>query len=129
MGGYGSGWYRPHKTPVEWCYAKVSADALRRQLLNQRSDLRRTYQATLKIGSDAENLHLVEFRWQPHPVYRQGRLFLLCFGCRRQVGVLYMPVLGSSLQCRRCNRLTYASQRHNYPSWGWFARVLHKALA
>lgn len=72
---------------------------------------------------------LVGWEVRPNPVWRHGRLFLLCSRCERRCTRLYLPVAGSWPHCRRCWGLTYASRTlQNYKDSlfgrGWVATVL-----
>lgn len=51
-------------------------------------------------------------------VWRRGRVFLLCPGCRRRVTRVYIPVKGLQPRCRQCWGLAYESQRWCYKAGG-----------
>ena len=65
----------------------------------------------------------------PHPIYRAGRLFLVCPACGHQIGRLYQPQEGWPLSCRRCHRLTYRSTQESKKLPTWLPAVLAGELS
>jgi hypothetical protein len=65
----------------------------------------------------------VEIEVVPNPIWRKGRLFFTCRGCRRRATRLYVPVEGVDPRCRRCWGLNYESQRWSYHG-GFSAREI-----
>ncbi len=64
----------------------------------------------------------------PNPIWRAGRLFLICPRCAHRCTRLYLPLESSWLACRQCWGLTYDSRAiSNYKDSLWgrgaFARM------
>lgn len=64
----------------------------------------------------------------PNPIWRAGRLFLICPRCAQRRTRLYLPLESSRLACRQCWGLTYDSRAFsNYKDTLWgrgaFARM------
>ena len=131
MGGYGSGWYggdgRPRRRMrVSECRVVLTADQVRRKAIEEQVPLGQLATVKIMVSLDlaAAPPWTLEAIAVPHPIYREGRVFLRCPGCGRRVGRLYQPQEGWPLSCRRCHRLTYRSTQESKKLPTWLLAVL-----
>jgi hypothetical protein len=138
MGGYGSGWAREKKTPVEDCWVlsvgKLQRDKLVRQGLRSYRSMTWTNTATgdkkASIGYEIDTLDADAWLRLRYTLERSGeavdyrvrlttkplpwggvRWGFLCPGrnCGRACRKLYLPNGGRYFACRLCYQLTYTS--------------------
>lgn len=138
MGGYGSGWAREKKTPVEACWVlpvgKLQRDKFLRQGLRSSGSLTWTNTATgdkeASIGYEVDTLDAdpwlrLRYTWKRSEEVVDYRVRLntmplpwggvrwgfLCPGrnCGRACRNLYLPNGGQYFACRLCYQLTYKS--------------------
>jgi hypothetical protein len=118
-----SGRWGPRRVRVEQCVT-LTAEIVYHQALCAREPIGPGSRLTLTWRP-----HDSSFSWQidaeviPNAVWRCGRLFLRCCGCRSRATRLYVPLAGLEPRCRRCWGLSYESQSWSYHG-GWLAGVL-----
>jgi len=116
MGGYGSGWHggdgRPYRRMrVSECQVVLTAEQVRHSLLEAMPEVTAPGYHTAKVSTTPEATITVELI--PHPIYRGGRLLLICPSCGHRVTRLYQPFDGWPLACRVCHRLAYRSTQES----------------
>ena len=99
----------------------LSADSIRRELLQRYVRPARLSKVPLEIDGVILWFYVT---WTPHPIYRGGRLFFLCFRCTERVARLYQTTRGSEPLCRRCLGLTYRSTQSSCKLPLWLAKEL-----
>lgn len=117
-----------HRVRVTQCWAVLRAEDVYTALLRDNlSRLRPGAAGTATWHVEGRELN-TSWEVRQNAVWRRGRVFLRCARCNSRCTRLYVPLADSSLECRRCWGLTYASRTlQNYKDSVWgrgvFARV------
>jgi hypothetical protein len=123
-----AGRWGPRRTRTHECYSVLRAEDLYTALLKSDPVNVRAGAAGTATYSIEDRKHTASWELRTNRVWRGGRLFLRCPRCHRRCTRLYVPLVTSSLACRVCWGLSYASRAlRNYKDSLWgrgaFARV------
>ena len=120
-----SGRWGRRRVHVSQCAAVLKAEQIYERSILEDSSCGPGFSRTLSWNpqGDAGPSWSVEVEIRANAVWRRGRPFLVCPGCRRRATRVYVPVAGLEPRCRRCWALSYETQSWNYKGvYGKIAR-------
>jgi hypothetical protein len=117
------GRWGPRRARVEQC-PTLAAELVYHQMVCEGAAFGPGSRATLTwTPNGSEASCRVEAEVVANAVWRRGRLFFRCRGCRRRATRLYVPAAGLEPRCRRCWGLSYTSQSWSYKATGFLAAL------